>query len=255
MVPLRYIRILGPILLAVLVLQGCQNPSMVPVVGAGRSPPYKVKEGDTLYAIASRHGIDYRDLARRNNITSPFVIVPGQTLKLVGRAVPEKDSGPVAVTHSDSEKSDRKKLEGMDRGSETPRTPVTASALTWQWPHPGKVVSSFSPKDTLNKGIDIAGKQGERVRSAAGGVVVYAGGSLRGYGKLVIVKHNDLFLSAYGHNESILVKEGDLVEAGQVLARIGRQSGSDTNVLHFEIRRKGIPEDPLRYLPMKNVTP
>ena len=110
-------------------------------------------------------------------------------------------------------------------------------------------------KDTLNKGIDIAGKQGERVRSAAGGVVVYAGGSLRGYGKLVIVKHNDLFLSAYGHNESILVKEGDLVEAGQVLARIGRQSGSDTNVLHFEIRRKGIPEDPLRYLPMKNVKP
>ena len=92
MVPLRHFRILGPILLAVLVLQGCQNPSMVPVVGAGRAPPYMVKEGDTLYAIAALHGIDYRDLARRNNIPSPFVIFPGQTLKLVGRAVPEKDS-------------------------------------------------------------------------------------------------------------------------------------------------------------------
>ncbi|PDH41299.1 MAG: hypothetical protein CNE99_02075 [OM182 bacterium MED-G24] len=249
MVPFRLIRpYLGPFLILVLLLQGCQHPSMVPVIGTGRGPPYVVQEGDTLYAIAFRNGIDYRDLARRNNIPPPFVIFPGQTLKLVGQSVPERDSGPVAVTHSDNVAE--RKVTG-EPGQQPAPVPA-ASGLEWQWPHPGQVVKSFSLKGALNKGIDIAGKQGERVRSAASGVVVYAGGGLRGYGKLVIVKHNDLFLSAYGHNESILVKEGDSVKAGQVLARVGRDG--DNDVLHFEIRRNGIPEDPLRYLPMREAS-
>lgn len=232
----------------VVILLGCQNPSMVPVIGAGRTPLYVVQEGDTLYAIAFRHGIDYRDLARQNNIPPPFVIYPGQPLKLMGKAVPEKDSGPVAVTHADTGTS-----RGAGKNPVRPTAPASAlSNLEWRWPHPGKVVKPFSLTGALNKGIDIEGKQGERVRSAAGGVVVYAGGGLRGYGKLVIVKHNDLFLSAYGHNETILVKEGDAVKAGQVLARIG--SNGDNDVLHFEIRRNGKPEDPLRYLPSRETS-
>jgi lipoprotein NlpD len=123
-----------------------------------------------------------------------------------------------------------------------------ASNLRWRWPVAGQVVNAFSLTGKVNKGVDIRGKLGESVFAAADGIVVYAGGGLRGYGKLVIVKHNDKFLSAYGHNRAILVKEGEKVKGGQVVAEIG-SSRSNQKMLHFEIRRNGKPEDPLLYLP------
>ena len=124
------------------------------------------------------------------------------------------------------------------------------SVVNWQWPAPGDVIQRFSSASMGNKGLNIAGKKGEPVRSAADGVVVYAGGGLRGFGNLVIVKHNDDFLSAYAHNSALHVKENDAVKAGQLLADIG-DSGTDRVQLHFEIRYQGQPVDPLKYLPKR----
>jgi len=136
-------------------------------------------------------------------------------------------------------------------GTNTPVSQyVGPSMVNWNWPAPGEVIQSFSSASMGNKGLNIAGKKGEPVRSAADGVVVYAGGGLRGFGNLVIVKHNDEFLSAYAHNSALHVKENDAVKAGQLLADIG-DSGTDRVQLHFEIRYQGQPVDPLKYLPKR----
>jgi lipoprotein NlpD len=119
----------------------------------------------------------------------------------------------------------------------------------WDWPLRGEVLGDFSLQGKVNKGIDIAGKPGSGVKAAADGVVVYAGSNLRGYGKLVIVKHNHQFLSAYGNNYSIRVDEGKKVKAGDVLGRVG-SSDSNIEMLHFEIRKDGIPVNPVDYLPL-----
>lgn len=130
---------------------------------------------------------------------------------------------------------------------------ISQAGVKWYWPLNGQVVNGFSLQGNINKGLDIAGKNGQPVASAAAGTVVYAGGGLRGYGKLVIVKHSDHFLSAYGNNSDILVKEGDKVRHGKVIAKLGSNGleGSGKQVLHFEIRRDGKPEDPLKYLPKR----
>jgi lipoprotein NlpD len=120
--------------------------------------------------------------------------------------------------------------------------------LLWQWPAPGKVIEGFD--ETRNKGIDIAGNDGDPVLAAADGEVVYVGAALRGYGNLVIVKHSEEFISAYAHNKQILVKQGQAVKRGQRIAEIGR-SDADRTKLHFEIRRQGKPVDPLKYLPAR----
>jgi len=132
--------------------------------------------------------------------------------------------------------------------SEPPKPVSTGDRPDWVWPSEGKLIAKFSSKTPINKGIDIAGRLGESVHAAAAGSVVYAGSGLLGYGNLVIVKHNDEFLSAYAHNKRLLVKENQQVKAGQVIAEIG-SSGTDKVKLHFEIRRQGKPVDPLRYLP------
>jgi lipoprotein NlpD len=119
----------------------------------------------------------------------------------------------------------------------------------WRWPAQGQVVRHFSPKNG-SKGIDIAGRSGQAVNAAAGGRVVYSGSGLRGYGKLIIIKHNNSHLSAYAHNERLLVKEGDTVNGGQRIASMGR-AGDRQVKLHFQVRRNGKPVDPLRYLPKR----
>jgi lipoprotein NlpD len=126
------------------------------------------------------------------------------------------------------------------------RAPADAEAVDWSWPANGKVLAAFS--DPSNKGVDIAGRKGEPVQASAGGRVVYIGEGLRGYGKLVIIKHNELYLSAYAHNDAILVKEGQTVVKGQKIGEIG-STGTDQTKLHFEIRRQGKPVDPLKFLP------
>lgn len=230
------VRVLATVLVAVLVT-GCAG--LPAVYNSVTSGTYKVRGGDTLYSIAFRYGLDYKSLARINGIQPPYTIYVDQVIKLRGSAkLPDKDSGPVGkppVTAS---------TRNLPPPIEMPGKPISA----WRWPLRGEIIGAFSLKNPINKGIDIAGEKGQKVVAAADGVVVYAGGNLRGYGKLVIIKHNDKYLSAYGNNDSMLVKEGESVKAGKSIARVGK-SASDVEMLHFEIRRDGKPVDPLRYLP------
>lgn len=248
---MRYLA--STILLAVL-LTGCQSGGIyVPVGSAGESHRggqrlYVVRRGDTLYSIAFRYGMDYQELAAINNIHPPYTIYVDQRLRLSKGA--SKPRAPTTISKAPPQAPTRVAHATAPASKiQTPR--VDDTDIQWQWPYDGKVVKDFSLTGTVNKGIDIQGELGAPVKASADGVVVYAGGGLRGYGKLVIVKHNDRYLSAYGHNERILVKEGQRVKAGQVLSKIGGERNSK-ELLHFEIRRNGKPQDPLRYLPQRS---
>ncbi len=223
--------------LCLVLISGCAG--LPAVYTAATSGTYKVRTGDTLYSIAFRYGLDYKSLARINGIQPPYTIYADQVIRLRGSAkLPKEDSGP---TNRPTSKTATRKIPPP---IQAPSKPVSA----WRWPLEGKIISPFSLKNPVNKGIDIAGKEGEKVVAAADGVVVYAGGNLRGYGKLVIIKHNDNYLSAYGNNDSMLVREGESVKAGKSIARVGK-TAADVEMLHFEIRRDGKPVDPMKYLP------
>ena len=203
---------------------------------------YVVQKGDTLYSIAFRYGMDYKSLAKTNGIKPPYTIYLNQKLSLKNVSLtPLSDSGPYAENVS-REKIKKKKAKVAKKRR--------AKSVGWSWPLHGEILSKFSLSQPMNKGIDIAGKKDSPVFAAADGNVVYAGGNLRGYGKLVILKHEDDYLSAYGNNEVILVKEGDFVSTGSIISRVGR-SASGKEFLHFEIRRDGKPVNPLRFLPKK----
>lgn len=222
-------------------LVGCASSGRVPVgdIGDARTAAgdvHRVQKGDTLYSIAWLYGLDYKALAAANGIKSPYTILIDQ--KIVLRGEPKKSVRKKTPQRTKPKPKSRTK---------TPAQP-NVDQVVWRWPLKGEVIKEFSLTGKLNKGIDIKGKTGDRVNAAAAGVVVYAGGNLRGYGKLVIVKHNDRFLSAYGNNQDVRVKEGDRVTSGQMLARVGT-SGSDIEMLHFEIRLNGKPENPRKYLP------
>lgn len=235
---------------------------------------YTVRRGDTLLRIALDHGQNYRDLVAWNNLSDPDDIKVGQVLKVApaergGNAVvtnpiamPGVDK-PVAVPkktepsgakkpYSDAalaQKEDNPKAEkvtGIAAGST-----VTANddeKLSWMWPSDGRIVATFD--EGKNKGIDIAGRLGQQVMAAGSGKVMYAGSGIRGYGNLVIVKHSNSLLSAYAHNRTIVVKEGQNVTKGQVIAEMGN-SDTDTVKLHFEIRQQGKPVDPAKFLPSR----
>ncbi len=242
-------------LLVIVLISGCQsNGNRVPVTMVGdagerSTDTYVVQRGDTLYSIAFRYGLDYKTLAAANGISAPFTIYVDQRIRLESGAGLPAASDAAEAPRSKTPSSVRAPVPAANPAASTVQAPrIADTSVTWRWPHEGKVVAGFSLVGKVNKGIDIKGKPGESVRSTADGVVVYAGGGLRGYGKLIIVKHNDRFLSAYGYNNSLLVQEGDTVTAGQALATIGGTSG-DEDLLHFEIRRDGKPEDPMRYLP------
>lgn len=220
---------------------------------------HTVSRGETLYSIAWRYGKDYRELAAINGISAPYQIYPGQQLQLAGRALVAAPTTPPTVARKrppapkptskpqkKSTASSSKSLTASKPRQVTSR--ASGSSIRWGWPAKGKVISRFSSGDPLRKGVDIAGEKGESVLAAADGTVIYAGNALRGYGKLLIVKHSEEYLSAYAHNHKLLVKEGSEVKAGQRIAELG-SSGTDRNKLHFEIRRNGQPVDPLAYLP------
>jgi lipoprotein NlpD len=231
------------LVLLVFLITGCAGlpPIYTVVSGAGT---YVVRKGDSLYSIAFRYGLDYKSLARINGVRSPYTIYAGQSIRLRGSSkLPKKDSGPVAVQPSSKPPSK------ASLASKAPRAP-SALVTSWRWPLKGEVINRFSLVQPVNKGIDIAGGIGDSVTVVADGVVVYAGGNLRGYGELVIVKHNDSFLSAYGNNEKMLVQEGQKVKAGKSIARVGKTAANDV-MLHFEIRVDGKPVDPLKYLPAR----
>lgn len=205
---------------------------------------YTVQPGDTVYSIAFRYGLDYRELARWNSLDSRYMIHPGDSLRL------KPSSGGSATRTAAKESPPPRRSSATTRSSDSGQMSGTASdpAPKWAWPAGGEVTAQFNPNANGNKGINISGRSGQTVRAAAGGRVVYSGGGLIGYGPLIIVKHNNTYLSAYGHNRKLLVREGDQVKAGQKIAEMGEGPGK-TPVLHFEIRRNGQPVDPLSYLP------
>lgn len=222
---------------------------------------YVVQRGDTLYSIAFRSGQDFRTLAARNNIRSPYTIFPGQVLQLQdasARAVPASSTvAPRSATNTTkpakSVAANAQKGYGqintLPSSSSASSSPAAATGrVTWQWPVRGQILARFSTAEHGSKGLQIAGRDGARINAAADGQVVYAGNALRGYGNLIIIKHNDDYLSAYAHNKRILVKERQNVKAGQQIAEMGDTDTSTTR-LHFEIRFRGKSVDPQRYLP------
>jgi lipoprotein NlpD len=229
------IRLVVVAVAAGLVLTACVTGGDAPVRSPGEASVhkgfYKVKAGDTLYSIAWGAGLDYRSVARWNGIGAPYLIKPGQRVSLMPpRRNRSHPPNPAAAPRSGRSRS---------------RPPASG----WAWPAKGKLLYGFSLKKGRT-GIEIGGYYGQPIRSAAAGQVVYAGSGLRGYGKLIIVKHNETFLSAYAHNRKLLVREGSRVTTGQRIAEMGN-TGTTKVKLHFEIRRHGAPVDPLRYLPRR----
>ncbi len=231
------------------------------------SGQYIVRRGDTLWSIAFRFGWDWRDLARVNGIQPPHVIYPGQRIRFSAGATRTAAATPQPVLKPSSSPAPSTPVvvanpvprqpaittqpkPAVSQPARTPVTPVTRSASGWAWPANGTIIGRFSSNGSLNKGIDIAGDLGQPVLAASDGTVVYAGSGLRGYGELVIIKHSDTYVSAYGHNRRLLVREGQQVKAGQSIAEMG-STGTDRVKLHFEIRRQGKPVDPLQYLPRR----
>lgn len=210
-----------------------------------------VSKGETLYSLAWQHGYDYREVAKWNEIPTPYTIFPGQKLRIKPtRAELRLANGN--IQRRDPAKRPVAKVQG-DPVSTPKREPVRKHLskpvkISWIWPTSGKVINTFSNNDPGRKGIDISGKSGQAVTAAAEGTVVYKGSGLRGYGKLIIVKHDETFFSAYAHNRAIVVKEGQSVKKGERIADMG-STGTDRVKLHFEIRRNGVPVNPFYYLP------
>ena len=206
---------------------------------------YTVREGDTLYSIAFRHGLDYRDVARWNHIDNPALIYPGRRLVLYPPAkVATARSKPAAAPRSGSASKTPAPAAAV------PAPPPAGPPVDWVWPASGDIVARFGDPSSIGKGIDIGGHLGDDVKAAAAGRVVYTGSGLIGYGKLVIIKHNETYLSAYGHNDALFVEQGADVTAGQRVATMGEGPGKRP-MLHFEIRVDGKPVDPLQYLPAR----
>ncbi|MEJ2308977.1 MAG: peptidoglycan DD-metalloendopeptidase family protein [Gammaproteobacteria bacterium] len=215
---------------------------------------YRVRRGDTLYSISRSQGIPVNDLVAWNNLSMPYSLSAGQTLRLHSSA---QNMENAATTQTQSRYSDQK-IDGStaspaNDGGGAPALDYKkkkirrVDGLSWQWPVEGKVIQTFNASDPARRGIKIAGKSGESITAAESGEVVYSGDGLVGYGQLVIIKHSREYLSAYGHNRKRLVKEGQRVKRGAVIATMGTLK--DKPLLHFEIRRKGKPVDPVKYLP------
>lgn len=255
-------RRLGAVLLAILTLAGCSTSSVrAPIGERSHAVPqqtagaYVVRRGETLFSIAWQRGLDYRSVAAWNGIPPPYTIYPGQRLRLnpppvAGKTPPAQPRAPVATRRAapPPSRTTAPRAQPPVKSAPAPHPPAAVGPLRWQWPVQGRILRSFDANVSGKKGISIGGSDGDRIRAAADGQVVYAGSGLVGYGRLIIVKHNDNYLSAYGHNRNLLVKEGDVVRAGQVIAEMG-SSGTNRTQLHFEIRQNGKSVDPLRYLP------
>jgi lipoprotein NlpD len=200
-----------------------------------RAQTYTVKRGDTLYTIAWRHKLDWQDLARWNGIRRDYVIHPGQVLKLY----PSRASRVASTRPAPSPAA---------RQTAPARSP-TAPPVQWQWPVSGGT-ATLTSRPNGGQGLTVSGRLGEEVRAAAAGHVVYTGTGLLGYGQLIILKHNETYLSAYGHTQSVAVREGDAVGAGQRIATMGAGPQGDA-MLYFEIRINGTPSNPLSFLPQR----
>jgi lipoprotein NlpD len=283
------LRAAGVLLLVPLVLAGCSSRGSAPIYNrtigeppargtAARSPAarppvyarsyYLVQPGDTLYSIAWRQNLSYRQLASWNGIRPPnYQIFPGQRLRLKPPATrrsapqarvprppvsqPARPASTPRVKPVGRPSAQREKaLAGVSKPAK-PAGTAKSLKLVWDWPTKGRVVQTFSAASDNRKGIWINGRMGQPVTAAEAGKVVYAGNGLVGYGNLIIIKHDRSYLSAYGYNSKLLVKEGDRVKKGDVVAHMGAPNSGGQPVLHFEIRRHGKPVNPLPMLPKK----
>lgn len=224
--------------------------SVAPNEAPSKPGYYTVKPGDTLIRIGLDHGQNWRDIIRWNAIENPNLIEVGQVLRVLP---PSADSAPEAVVvkpvTSPGNVSAGQEIPANNSNNKAPSnaTPEPIDdALSFGWPAAGTVQSTFD--EAKNKGIDISGKLGDAVLAAADGRVVYAGAGLRGYGNLVILKHSNNYLTAYAHNQTLLVREEQSVKKGQKIAEMGN-SDSEQIKLHFEIRKQGKPIDPMKLLP------
>ena len=258
------------------------------VGGCGSHVYHQVEKGDTLYSISWRYSQNYHDVAKWNDIEPPYIIHAGQWVRVappgrskksvkVAHQVPVRDlttasiskptintqssSKPIVVSIPAEPKQERYippiSIKEIDKSAEVVSSkpaPIVVSSsrdpIQWRWPVLGTIVEGYSSKRPGKKGIGIGGRRGNPIKAAAGGKVVYSGNSLKGYGNLIIIKHNDKYLSAYGHNQTLLVQEGDHVTAGQLIAKMGDTEAGQVK-LHFEIRIDGKPANPLRYLPKR----
>lgn len=228
------------IVFMLLTAAACSSLQQQSLKGAGW---YLVKPTDSLYSIAWRYGLDYRYLALWNDLAEPYVIHPGQQLVLIEPdRLPSQSKQQIII------------VEKTDTGAPVvvkSLTPTYNRAIRWRWPTRGNVLNRYSDKGIDQRGIDIAGKIGQPVYCVADGKVVYSGTGLSGYGNLIIIKHNDTYLSAYAYNSNRLVQEGMQVKRGARIAEMGQGNNGNKKIamLHFQIRKNGKPVDPLLYLP------
>ena len=242
------------------VLAGCAGEPVIPVSDLtsprGRYAVRMVRPGDTLYMIAWEAGLDYRQLAEWNGLAAPYRIMRGMRIRLSAPGRSEPGGGGKTRTRVMALSSEAPKatIVVAEEVTSTSGSEVESSTLNskyrvsrWLWPTNGPVIQHFTGNNG-NNGVDISGRKGTLIRAAADGVVVYAGSGLRGYGQLLIIQHNNVFLSAYAHNQALLVGEGVTVRSGQTVAEMG-DTDAESPRLHFEIRRDGKPVNPLDYLP------
>jgi len=199
---------------------------------------HRVKAGDTLYSLARKAGVNAKQLASWNKIPPPYTIKPGQRLRM------DRPAKKVKLAKSANRPDRRKKTTASKRKT----SKIAGKIKSWSWPTKGRVSGRFGRNG--KKGLEITGRKGQPIRAAAAGKVVYQGSGLRGYGQLVIIKHNQEFLSAYAHCDTIVVSEGDVIKKGQQIASMGK-TGTNKVKLHFEIRYRGSPVNPEKYLRMR----
>lgn len=265
----RPLFIVGALSLAI--LAGCASKgTRAPVVDMTAGQPastaqpggsYVVKPGDTLYKIARANNVDIESVKRWNNLSDPNQISVGQVLKMSGGSSTGAQPAPIA-----SVKPQPRPLDQPETPAATTTTPppdatpapvpvdvkpapraADASVINWAWPASGAIVQTFNAS---SKGIDISGALGDPITAAADGLVKYSGNGVRGLGNLIIVEHQNGFITAYAHNRALLVKTGQNVKRGAKIAELG-QSDTTSPRLHFEIRRQGTPVDPMQYLPTR----
>ncbi len=272
-------RVILPWLPLILLLSACAPHSVRAPVGERGDRPlhtpqsHQVRQGETLYSVAFLYGFEVSQLARWNRLQPPYTIYKGQRLRLrppppkparkpVSAPKPRPLPPPVSASRPKVQviAPSQPKTAGRTAPAAKPVPAAPAPAqthamppsehLSWAWPATGPLLSRFNARTEGRKGIDIGGRSGQPVRAAAAGKVVYSGSGLSGYGRLIIIKHNKEFLSAYAHNRKLIASEGQWVGKGQEIALMGN-SGTDRVRLHFEIRKLGKPVDPLQYLPKR----
>mgnify|MGYP001023213819 FL=1 len=239
------------------------GPAMTGSENAGKPGFYSVRPGDTLTKIALDHGQAWRDIAKWNGLDNPNMIEVDQVLRVappVMELAANRQTKPVmaqnptpantSASNTPTPTASSAPASSASNAAASASAPVNVSddGMIFAWPHPGPVLAGFD--EAKNKGLDFAGKAGDPVLAAGDGKVVYAGSGLRGYGNLVILKHNNTYLTAYAHNQTLLVKEDQSVTKGQRIADMG-SSDSDRVKLHFEIRKQGKPVDPAKLLPAR----